>query len=145
MNRYIQRLKKIMVNPTYQKMMRYVIIGGLTTLVSFGSSWVMVYPLRLNPNLANTLSIILAILFAYITNKIYVFKSKCDSYREVAIEGFRFFSSRAITMFIEIGGVFVLNTLLQMEFMLSKGLMNVIVLILNYVLSQFLIFRKSTC
>ncbi len=91
MNRYIQRIKKIMVNPTYQKIIRYVFIGGLTTLVSFGSSWIMVYPLQMNTNLANTISVILAVLFAYITNKIYVFKSKCDSYMELFIEGLRFF------------------------------------------------------
>lgn len=48
-------------------------------------------------------------------------------------------------MLVEIGGVFVLNTLIHMEFMLSKALISVLVLILNYVFSQFLIFRKSTC
>ncbi len=144
MNPCIQRLKKIMVNLTYQKIIRYIFIGGLTTLISFGSSWIMVYPLLMNANLANTISVILAVLFAYITYKIYVFKSKCGSLKELLTEGLRFFSSRVVTMFIEIGGVFVLNTIIHKEVMLSKALMNVIVLILNYVLSQFLIFKRTT-
>lgn len=144
MNKYIHMLSNLLSNKHFQRIIRYVIIGGMTTMVSFGTCWVMAYPLGMEQNLANTLSVILAVLFAYITNKIYVFRSHCDTLSQLIVEGLKFFSSRAFTMFLEIGGVFVLSSLLAIELMISKAIMNVIVLILNYVFSQFIVFKTAS-
>jgi len=138
--RLIDYIKEIMHNEQFQKIFRYIFIGGLTTFVSFGVFWLLAYPVNMNPNIANIISVICAVIFAYVTNKIFVFRSKCRTTKELVIEAFSFFSSRGITMLIEIGGVFVLTSL-RIEAMISKIIISVLVLILNYLFSQFLVFR----
>lgn len=141
MNKLVNLIKKVISNELFLKLFRYVFIGGLTTLISFGIYWVLCYPFKLNPNIANIISIICAVIFAYVTNKTFVFKSKCSSTKELVREMISFFASRGVTMFIEIGGVFVLYTLLVLDAMLSKIIISIFVLILNYILSQYFIFK----
>ncbi|WP_134701376.1 GtrA family protein [Ammoniphilus sp. YIM 78166] len=124
------------------KLIRYTFIGGLTTLVSFGVFWLLYGLIKVNTNLANTISVISAVIFAYITNKLFVFQSRCNSTRELLHEFFKFIFSRAFTMVVEIGGVFILYTLLGLEAMMAKILVSVVVLVMNYILSQFIIFKQ---
>ncbi|MCT4686977.1 GtrA family protein [Vallitalea sp.] len=138
--RLIDYIKEIMHNEQLGKIFRYVFIGSLTTFISFGVFWLLAYPVNMNPNIANIISVICAVIFAYVTNKIFVFRSSCRTTKELIIEAFSFFSSRGITMLIEIGGVFVLTSL-RMEAIISKMIISVLVLILNYLFSQFLVFR----
>ncbi|GKX28583.1 membrane protein [Vallitalea longa] len=140
--RLINYIKEIMQDERFQKIFRYVFIGGLTTLVNFTVFWLFTYLLNINLNIANVISIICAVIFAYVTNKIFVFRSKCDSTKEFLLEAFSFFSSRGVTMLIEVGGVYVLTSWLQIEAMISKVIISIIVLVLNYLFAQLLVFRK---
>lgn len=135
-------IKELMQDEKFQRIFRYVITGGLTTLVNFTVFWFFTYLLNINLNIANVISIVCAVIFAYVTNKIIVFRSKCHSTKELLVEAFSFFSSRGVTMIIEVGGVFVLTSWLQMEAMISKVIITVVVLILNYLFAQLLVFRK---
>jgi putative flippase GtrA len=139
----IDYIKEIMHNEQFQKILRYAFIGSLTTIISFGVFGILAYPVNMNPNMANIISVICAVIFSYVTNKIFVFKSKCGTTRELVIEASSFFSARAVTMVIEVGGVFVLTSL-KIEAMISKVIINVVVLILNYLFSQFLVFRTDS-
>lgn len=142
MMKLIDFSKRIMDTELFQKLFRYTFIGGLTTIVSFGIYWLLIYPVNMNPNVANIFSVISAVIFAYVTNKKYVFRSKCHSIRELIVESLSFFSSRAITMGIEIAGLFLLYSYMKVDAMLSKIIVTIVVLILNYLLSQFLVFKK---
>lgn len=142
MTKLIGSIEKIISNEVFQKLFRYTFIGGLTTIVSFGTYWLLAYPANMDPNIANIISVICAVIFAYITNKKFVFRSRCHSIKELFVESLSFFSSRAITMGIEIAGLFLLYSYMKVDAMVSKIIVTIIVLILNYLLSQFLVFKE---
>lgn len=121
---------------------RYIIVGGCTTLVNL-IVYVMCYQIfGININISNTISVIVAILFAYVTNKIFVFQSRCTSKRELLDEFTKFIGARALTMIIEVGGVFVLYEWMHIHEFSSKILVQVIVLISNFIISKFFVFKK---
>ncbi len=126
----------------YRQMAVYCIVGVFTTLVNFSLFWLLHYPLGLNENFANTISVISAVLFAYVTNKLFVFKTRCDGPADLAREMLSFFGARGITMLIEVGGGFVLMTVLGYDEMLSKAGLTVIVFVLNYIFSKLFVFKE---
>lgn len=134
-------IKKLLSNEKLMKLVRYLIIGVLTTGVSFSVFWVLCYPLNVEPNLSNIVSIICAIIFAYFTNKSFVFRSKTNTFRESLREAISFGLSRGFTIVVEVSGMFLLVTILRVDAMLSKVLISVLVIILNYVISQFFVFK----
>jgi putative flippase GtrA len=136
-------IKKIIDNELYSRLIRYGLIGGLTTVVSLVVYWIFLYPLNFNPNIANIISIVCAVIFAYIANKKYVFRSKCNNIKEVFIEALSFFSARAVTIGIEILGIFILYSYCKLDAMFSKIVITIIVIILNYIFSRFITFKDA--
>lgn len=92
---------------------------------------------------ANVVSWILAVSFAYVTNKLWVFESKSFKWKTVKKEVPSFAFSRLLTLGIEIVGMFVLVSFLQMNKMFSKVIVSIIVVILNYVFSKALVFKNK--
>ncbi|WP_034601634.1 GtrA family protein [Clostridiisalibacter paucivorans] len=137
---------KILINMLKEnytmQMLRYCIVGGATTVVSFGTYFFLLYVSNINPNIANVISIIVAILFAYVTNKIFVFKSHCKNIKELITEILSFFFARAITMLMEVGGVFFLIDLVHIDPILSKIFISIVILIFNYLLSRFFVYKE---
>ncbi len=128
------------------KIARYIVAGGLTTAVSFGSLWLFKDVLHIELNISNTLSVIAAVLFAYVINKLFVFRSKTSGLKALAAEAAAFFSARAATMLIEVGGMFLVHTVfgLAEEYSYySKAVISVAVLVLNYVFSKLLVFKSK--
>lgn len=119
----------------------YVFFGVLTTLVSFGSFYILrkIFA-NIDENILNTISIILAVIFAYFTNRRYVFKSK---EKNILTEFVKFAGSRAFSAIFEIVAFFILSTLLEIEGMISKALISIIVIILNYVTSKVFVFKNK--
>ena len=99
---------------------------------------------HLNLNIANVISIIVAIIFAYIVNSKYVFQDKCETLRD-HIRPFlqNFISARLLTMVIEVGGVWLLCEKMGMNGMVGKFCTQFIVLALNYVFSKFFVFTTG--
>lgn len=147
----------------YKEIITYVIFGVLTTLVSWGSYTVFVNLLSMKVFVGNLLSWICAIVFAYVTNKLWVFESKSWKPSVIGKEIVTFVASRGITGVIEIVVVPLLaktgfdnifyNILEKMNITLgilftdgiySKIVLAVVVVILNYFFSKFLIFKKKT-
>lgn len=128
--------------PFYEKHRQgllYLFFGALTTLVSVASFVVFDSVLRLNPLVANVLSWICAVLFAYFTNRTWVFRSGSKS---TACEMLSFFAGRLFTLGVEEVLLLVLVTWLQLNSTLVKLLAQVVVLILNFGISKLLVFRK---
>ena len=94
---------------------RYVFFGGCTTMVN----------------------LITFYLFRY------VFQEPCHGFREHLISGGKFFGARAVTMLLELGGVWHLVEYLQLPDMLGKFLVQFLVLILNYLFSRFFVFTRG--
>lgn len=119
----------------------YGIFGVLTTIVSFGSFYILrkVF-LNVNESILNTISIILAILFAYFTNRKFVFKSK---EKNIFAEFAKFIGSRIASALFEIVSFWILNELVKMDGMLAKAIVSVFVVIINYVLSKIFVFKSK--
>ena len=122
-------------------MIRYIFFGGCTTLVNLISFTVLRY-VGVNLNLANFISIVLAILFAYIVNSKYVFEDRCETLRDHIRPFVRFIGARIVTMIIELIGVPFLVETVGLPDLAGKILTNIIVLILNYVFSRFFVFTS---
>lgn len=133
-----QLIKKLYAS----SVMRYVFFGGCTTLVNLISFYVL-RKLRVGLNIANVISIILAILFAYVVNSRFVFQDKCQTLADHIRPFCKFISARLMTMVIEVGGVWLLVAKLGMNDMVGKFATQFIVLILNYVFSKFFVFTTG--
>ena len=112
---------------------RYVFFGGCTTLVNLVCFYILWNLCHLNLNIANVISIIVAIIFAYIVNSKYVFQDKCETLRDHIRPFCKFISARLLTMVIEVGGVWLLCEKMGMNGMVGKFCTQFIVLALNYV------------
>ena len=102
----------------------------------YGNAWIV------NVNISNVVSIIISILFAYVTNKVFVFESHCLTIKELLSELSKFFGARLLTMVIEVGGVFLLYDIIGQSEFVAKIEIQVIVLIANYIISKFFVFSK---
>lgn len=93
--------------------------------------------------LSTTIAWFAAVIFAYFTNKVFVFHSKTTGLKELLREAGMFFGARALTYLIDLFGMILLVDILHVSGGISKILCNIIVLILNYVFSKLFIFNKG--
>ena len=121
---------------------RYIFFGGCTTMVNLVSFFIL-RNLKVELNIANIISIILAILFAYVVNSKYVFQDKCETLKDHVQPFCKFVSARLVTMVIEVGGVWLLVSVMGLNDMIGKFLTQFIVLILNYVSVNFLCLQQG--
>ena len=121
---------------------RYVFFGGCTTMVNLVSFYIL-RKAGTELNTANLISIILAILFAYVVNSKYVFQDKCETLKDHIKPFGKFIGARLATMVLEVGGVWLLVEQLHMNDMLGKFATQFVVLVLNYIFSKFLVFTTG--
>lgn len=138
-----KKLKELLIRLLTSDGMRYIIVGVCTTLVNLIVFWICCNVLLIGVNTSNIISVISAIIFAYVTNKIFVFKSHCESFKGLAFEFSKFIGARLITMIIEVGGVFVLYNMIGQNEFVAKLETQIIVLIANYIISKFLVFKST--
>lgn len=128
----------------YEEIINYIIVGGLTTLVSLVTYLFCVY-IFLNPSnsielqIANIISWIFAVTFAYFTNKKFVFKSNNNNVVQIG----KFYLARISTLVIDMSSMFVLVSLLSINDKISKLLVQFIVLVLNYIFSKLFVFTNN--
>lgn len=122
----------------------YIFFGVLTTLVNIGVFSLLVYGFRLEENLSNVIAIIIAILFAYFTNKSLVFNSAAVTFKEKMHEFIKFMLGRAFTLSVELFGFYLLFNILHIHKMVSKIFITILVIILNFFISKFFAFKKAT-
>ncbi|MBP3596583.1 MAG: GtrA family protein [Clostridia bacterium] len=123
--------------------MRYLVFGGLTTIVNI-IIFTLVHDLfNLSTTFSNVIAWIVAVIFAYITNKFFVFYTKAKDFKDLAREISSFFSARIFTLVIEtiFLNIFIDNLGFNSIFM--KVISNIIVIILNFVFSKIFIFKKE--
>lgn len=138
----MNKIKKIIIGLYRNDVVRYVFFGGCTTLVNLVSFYVL-RKAGLQLTVANVISIVAAILFAYVVNSKYVFQDKCDSLKAHIQPFCKFIGARLVTMIIEVGGVWLLVSVMGMGDMIGKFLTQFIVLILNYIFSKFFVFTTG--
>lgn len=128
----------------YKEIINYLIFGVLTTVVSLATYYICVYTF-LNPDnslqlqVANIVSWIAGVTFAYITNRKFVFESE---EQEKLKEAGKFVTSRIATLLIDMLIMFIGVTILKLNDKIIKLISQIIVIIANYLLSKMLVFRK---
>ena len=123
----------------YKELIAYVFFGGLATIVSIGTFWL--FDRLMNELLANLLSWMITVGFAYWTNRTWVFCSKAKG-KAVWKELLAFYTGRLATLALEEGILLVFVTLLGWNAVLIKIAAQVLVLVGNYIISKLLIFKK---
>ena len=133
----------------YREPISYLFFGGLTTVVSWASYALFAGPLALGVMPANVLSWICAVSFAFVTNKLWVFDSKSWAWPGWVKEAAAFVAGRLFSGAVELGGLPLLmwmgldQPLFGIEGFAAKVVISIVVVILNYFLSKFLVFRKK--
>lgn len=122
------------------ELIAYIIFGILTTVVD----WIVYYILSglgVNYIINSIISWTVAVLFAFITNKLFVFDSKRlkNIFRELVL----FVLSRLSTLVINLVGMYVLISLLKLNEFISKAILSILVVILNYIFSKLFIFKTK--
>lgn len=119
----------------------YLLFGGLTTVIN-----IVVYYLctliNIPTGISTTIAFIVSVLFAYVTNRKWVFQSKAKG-KEIFNEIWKFFSVRIGTYFIDLGLMILLVDKLEWNGLLCKVLVNILVIILNYIASKLIVFKKN--
>ena len=126
-----------------QEAMRYLVFGALTTVINIIVFAICSKMADLSTTISNIIAWIIAVLFAYVTNKLYVFDSKTFKLKDLAREIFSFFSARIATLVIETAFLWVVIDKLGFNEILMKIISNIIVIILNYIFSKIFIFKKD--
>lgn len=138
----MDKIKELIRKILTKEVILYIVFGILTTIVNLGSFYVMNSILQWNENISNFIAILLAVIFAYITNKDLVFNSEADSFKERIIEFFKFMLGRAFTMVVEFVGGLILFELPIPNIITKMGL-TIIVIILNFFISKFFAFKSK--
>lgn len=130
-----------------EEIINYLIVGVLTTIVSYVTYLVcanILFPAKgpLDIQISNVISWICAVLFAYYTNKKFVFKSNKRG-KEKIFEMFNFFQSRIITLFVDMGMMYIMVTINGVNDAIAKLIVQVVITILNYLLSKIIVFRNK--
>ncbi|MBQ9032561.1 MAG: GtrA family protein [Parasporobacterium sp.] len=128
----------------YKEYILYIIFGGLTTVVNYVVYLALTRPLGLKSVLiANAISWIAAVAFAYLTNRIWVFESKSAGVGPVLKEAGKFVAGRLITLGIESLIIWIFVDLIGCNDIVIKLIASIVTIILNYIFSKFLIFTGS--
>ena len=151
----IKMIKTLFIK--YKELITYVIFGVLTTLVNFFAFWIFTKIFGEDLYLVNNaIAWVVGVVFAYITNKLFVFESKSWDLKVITKEITGFLGARIFSFLVEEGGMFLFVSVLGLgeksltllgftitgQFIV-KILLAVIVVILNYIFSKFIIFKRQ--
>ncbi|MBQ3000130.1 MAG: GtrA family protein [Oscillospiraceae bacterium] len=118
----------------------YLVFGVLTTAVNYAIYLPLYNFVHLPASVCNGIAWVAAVAFAYVTNKLYVFESK--SWRGVWGEILRFVGSRVASGAVETVSLLLTVDILGWNGNIMKLLLAVFVIVFNYVLSKFFVFKK---
>ena len=138
----MEKIKQLVKKLFTKEVILYLVFGVTTTLINLGIFYILNTLLNWEQNVSNVIAIVIAVLVAYITNKDLVFHSEAKTPNEKLYEFFKFILGRAFTMIVEfIGGLIFFN--LPIPNIIVKIALNVIVVILNFVISRFFTFKRK--
>lgn len=132
---YRKEIKKIY--DKNKEIINYVIVGVLTTLVSVGSYYLFRFIIS-NYVVLSIISWILAVSFAYIANRLFVFESKNEQVLEEII---KFVTCRLTTLGMEVVLMILFVSVFKINDMISKIILQVVILVLNYIFSKLFVFK----
>lgn len=126
----------------YKESIMYLIFGILTVIINISSYIFITRILKLEFLTANIIAWIIAVIFAYTTNKLYVFQSKTTN-KELIKEFSSFVSCRVLSLLLEMILMYIMIDIMFINDFIVKIFTNIIVIVLNYILSKIIIFKKK--
>lgn len=136
MNKIIEALRK------NKQLLLYLFFGICTTAINTICYWLLYDALTLSNIVSTILAWLAAVLFAFVTNKVFVFESKRTNTTDRINEVISFFGCRLLTGILDVAIMAFAVDMLQWNGLLWKLISNIIVTIINYIASKYLIFRK---
>ncbi|MBQ4573794.1 MAG: GtrA family protein [Clostridia bacterium] len=151
MKKLIQFLRRIVPKPLlpiYDKLFMtegglYIVFGGLTTVVSYVSYVLAAKLLGINFMASELISWVCAVLFAYVTNRLYVFESDEHTPLGLLREFVSFVASRLFSLGCDLVIMWIMVELFSINDIVAKVVASIVVLIVNYVASKLLVFKKK--
>ncbi len=134
--------RSIKENSPLKEILLYGVFGAATTILNIGLFYLLANIFNLHYLLANAIAWIIAVSFSFLTNKYYVFDSKSFEKNVLLKETIEFFGSRGFSCSIDMGGMFLLVSILGIHKNYAKLIITLIVIIVNYILSKYWIFKK---
>lgn len=128
----------------YKEVVNYLVFGGLTTIVNFVTYYIFARMIGIDEVVSSALSWFFSVLFAYITNKIFVFDSKTETRTQLIKECVSFFLARILSgILCDVGTFALMVKVFNINDILSKIVTQVMVVIVNYIFSKFIVFKKK--
>ena len=127
----------------YKSLISYAFFGVCTTVINLVAYYLCSHILSLTTVVSTVIAWIVAAIFAYVTNKLWVFECKSWEKQVLIKEIPSFFACRILTGVLDIAIMAIVVDVLHFNDMLMKIISNVFVIILNYIASKFLIFKRS--
>ena len=139
----MEKIKELIKKVCTKEVIFYILFGVLTTIVNIGSFYLLTKFLHMEDNSANVVAISLAVIVAYFTNKDIVFNSQAYEFGEKVFEFCKFILGRLFTMAFEYVGCALLFKFLPIPTIISKCIITVLVIILNFFISKFFAFKPK--
>lgn len=127
----------------YRSLIAYAVFGGLTTIVNIVAYSGCYNGLQFSNTLSNVIAWVLSVTFAYLTNKAWVFESRSWKWNVLRREITTFVSCRLATGIMDIVIMYLCVDVLGWPALLMKVVSNVLVIVLNYIFSKLVIFKKK--
>lgn len=137
MNKLINLYKR------YKEIILYLVFGVSSTILNIIAFWLCNDILKIDYKISNIVAWILAVIFAFITNKLIVFESKNKTKNETTREVIAFFVARVFSLGVDMAMMIFMIDYLKINSLVSKFIANVVVVIINYIFSKFFIFKKE--
>lgn len=127
----------------YKSLILYGVFGILTTLINIFTYWLVAKVCHFGVVISTCIAWLVAVIFAFITNKIWVFESKTSKFHDVLREVVSFFTCRILTGVLDLLIMFIFVDKLRFNDMIVKTISNIVVIILNYIASKLIIFNNK--
>lgn len=127
----------------YKEQILYIIFGGFTTVINFFVYLFCTRVISLDELLSSVIGFILSVLFAYVTNRKFVFESKKKGAKNIFFEMCYFYLARLFSGGVDLLIVFLFVTTLHQNDIVVKIISNIIVIVLNFILSKLVVFKKK--
>lgn len=127
---------------TYKAFIAYAVFGAFTTIVNMAVYGILYYYFGWNNTLSNVLAWIMAVIFAYLTNKVWVFESRSWKINVLRKEIAAFVTCRLAIGIMDLVIMYAAVDVMHWNAMIMKILSNILVILLNYVFSKLVIFKK---
>lgn len=122
----------------------YLIFGGLTTCINIVTYTIFAKIFNVNLIVSNIIAWIVSIVFAYVVNKLFVFNSKEKTLRKILKELSSFIFARVLSLVLfDIAAFALMINIFGINDLITKLITQVLIIVFNYILSKFIIFKKK--